>query len=328
VTEKRAADMGKKARLLFIGTPEFAIESLRVLLEGPFEVVGVVTQPDRPKGRGREPAPPPVKRLALEKGVRVYQPENVNSPDFIEKVKSLKVDLIVVVSFGKRLSKRLLEVPPLGCWNLHASLLPKYRGAAPVAWALVRGEKMTGVSIMKMEPSMDTGPVAATATLPILPGQNAGELEKKLSGLGARLLVKTLTQIVEGKVKLHEQDEAEATYAPKLKKSDGRINWNLSPQEIVNFIYGMNPWPGAYSILSHSGKSTRITVLDAVALPSREKGHARCGRIILASEEGIEVACKGGSVLLKKIQPAGKKAMSVADYLRGHSISLGDRFVE
>jgi methionyl-tRNA formyltransferase len=303
------------------------MESLRALVESAYPVVAVVTTPDKPSGRGLRPTPSSVKELAARLGLPVLESENVNSPEFMSRVKPLRPDLVAVVSFGQRLSKEFLEIPRLGCWNLHASLLPKYRGAAPISWAIICGEQLTGVTVIRMVPKVDAGPIASRASLPILPNQSAGELTERLATLGARLLVRTIGEIALGKVTAFPQDESEASFAPTLKKSDGRINWGLTPKELVNFIYGMNPWPGAFSYLHHEKKRTRMTVLEARVSSRRHAGgHARQGRILLASDEGLEVACKRGSILLASIQPEGRRPMSAADYLRGHSVSLGDRF--
>ncbi|MEI8355643.1 MAG: methionyl-tRNA formyltransferase, partial [Deltaproteobacteria bacterium] len=245
-----------KLRIIFMGTPEFACPTLQRLIDRDEEVIAVVTQPDRPKGRGQKMVPPPVKELAGKHGIPTLQPVKVRAPEFIEVIKGMNPDLIVVVAFGQILPKTLLEIPLLGCINVHASLLPRYRGAAPLNWCIINGEAETGVTTMLMDAGLDTGAMLLKKTTPIDPDENSQSLHDRLSLVGAEILSETINMLVTGKLAPEQQDDALTCYAPMLKKEDGLINWNKDALTIKNMVRGMSPWPGAFTWLE--GKMVKI----------------------------------------------------------------------
>lgn len=307
-------------RIVFMGTPDFAVPSLHRLIKEGYQVVGVVTQPDRPKGRKQILTPPPVKELALQYGIPVHQPEKIRRPEELTIVKEWAPDLIVTAAFGQILPKALLEMPKLGCINVHASLLPKYRGGAPIHYAVINGEKESGVTIMYMVEALDAGDIISQAAIPVDERDTVGTLYEKLRMLGADLLARTLPDIMAGKVKAIPQDPAQATYAPNIKREDELLNFSRSAQELYNQVRGLNPWPVAFTTLH--GQVIKVwwtewSSQDAKNLP---------GTIEAITEDGIEVATAKGRLILKEVQPAGKRRMSVADYLRGSSIEVGMRF--
>lgn len=302
-------------RIMFMGTPEFAAQSLRTMVEDGRNVVCVITQPDKPKGRGYEMAMPEVKKYALEKGIDVFQPETLKGGAILPLLEKYNPDIIIVVAYGKILPEYILEFPRLGCINIHGSLLPKYRGAAPIQRAVIDGEKKSGVTSMYMEKGLDTGDMLLWEEVEITPDMTAGELHDILAVLGGKVLLETLDKAENGTLNPIKQDDALSTYASQLTKAEGEIDWSKSNTEIINKIRGLNPWPMAYSFLN--GKRF---VIDA-ASPINENGTA--GSVIKASKDGIVVACGNGSVLIKNIKIEGKKKMSVEDYLRGHNIDTG-----
>jgi methionyl-tRNA formyltransferase len=307
-------------RIVFFGTPAFSIPVLKGLLEGPDRVVAVVTQPDRERGRGKKVSPSPVKELALQYELPVLQPENVKEAAFIEAVKKLDPDLFAVAAFGQILSKSLLEVPRMGGVNVHASLLPAYRGAAPIARAILNGEKTTGVTTMLMDEGMDTGDILIQSEIPI-EGVDTGEtLQEKLSSLGGRLLLETIEKMRTGSITPRLQDHSKATYAPPLKKEDGRIDWKKPAEEIDRQIRAFNPWPGGFSRLEN--RLLRIYRGEA------RKGESRAGdgSVVWVGSDFIEVQTGSGSFLIREVQPEGKRRMSVRDFLSGHPISVGTVF--
>lgn len=317
--------------IVFLGTSDFALPSLRSLVTSNHKILAVITQPDKPKGRSKLPCAPPVKVLANEYGLRVIQPENVNHEDTILLLKELYPDIIVVVAYGQKLSSQILSIPKYHCINIHASLLPKYRGAAPVNWAIINGEEVTGVSIMVMGERMDAGDIIAQRSLSIYPHETAGELEKRLALLGAEVLLSVLKLFENDAIELKSQDDANATYARKLKKENGRINWNQDAKKIYNFARGMTPRPGAYAFLSsHPHKverKSRVIILKTeidTSTPHRvdERGvrSAAPGSIIDISAKGIHVAAIDSSIWITMLQPEGKRAMSAAEFARGHNI--------
>ncbi len=313
----------KPYRILFFGSPEFAIPSLRALVESPDkedEVIGVVTQPDRPKGRGRQPAPPPVKELALKYGLPVYQPETVKDEAFLEEVERLAPDLLVVAAFGQILPKRLLEIPPLGGINVHPSLLPKYRGAAPIQWTLIRGETVTGVTIMRLSPRMDSGEILFQRAISIEPEDTFGSLHDKLATFGAEMLLETLHRMKRGMLNPVSQDESLATYAPKIKKEDCLIDWQKSAQEIANLIRGLDPKPGAYTYL----EGRLLKLFRPKVIPFTAK-NSQPGTILDAKKEGLQVATSSGILLVKELQLEGKKRLPVAEFIKGHPNLIGKR---
>jgi len=304
-------------RIVFFGTPSFAIPCLEGLFQGPDEVVAVVTQPDRERGRGRKKSPSPVKELALKHGVAVHQPEKVKEGSFIEAIKSLRPDLFVVVAFGQILPKPILEIPRSGAINVHGSLLPGYRGAAPIAWAILRGEKKTGITTMLMDEGMDTGDILMQAELPIEKEDDGETLQEKLSSLGAQLLMETIKRMKTSNISPLPQDHSKATYAPPLKKEDGRLDWKKRAEEIDLQIRAFNPWPGAFTgwekgLLKIYGGEVR-----------KGTSPKEPGSIIWIGSDFIEVSTGDGSFLIREVQPEGKRRMSVRDFLSGHRIAIG-----
>ncbi len=307
-----------KQRVIFMGTPDFALPSLHAICKSE-EVIGVVTQPDRPKGRGRTLTPPPIKVAALEKGIAVYQPERLKKdPHFTKTLSDLSPDLIIVVAFGQILPEVILKIPKYPCINVHSSLLPLYRGAAPIQWALVRGDAETGVTTMQMDAGMDTGPILLQQSLQIAPDETADMLSSRLADLGAALLLETVASLKEGKLKAVAQDEAKATMAPLLKKEDGLIRWEGSAQAVYNRWRGLMPWPGTMTFFgSDRWKIASLQVGDA------EGEWGGPGEVLKLSEKGLEVAAGRGYILIKGLQPEGKRKMTPREYAVGHHIDKG-----
>ena len=304
-----------KPRILFMGTPAFAIPALRLLHGQNYPIVGVVSQPDRPKGRGLKEVAPPVKILAQELGLPVYQPQKVKDQSFLKILQKLNPDIIVVAAFGQILPKAIIDYPPLKCLNIHPSLLPRYRGAAPLNWTIIRGEKKTGVTIMLMDEGMDSGDILLQEETPIGAAETYGELHDRLAELGATLLIKTIGQIFDGTIKRIPQNTSGVTFAPRLKKETGKINWNNNVSDIVNLIRGLSPAPTAYTHLD--GLSLKI--LTAVAQPGNVQQPP--GSVGTAGAAGLPVAASDGYVILKDVQLAGKKRMLIDDFLRGHHLN-------
>ena len=303
-----------KPRILFMGTPAFALPALRALHEQEYPIIGVVSQPDRPKGRGLKEVAPPVKILAQEFGLPVYQPQKVKDPSFMELLDLLRPEMIIVAAFGQILPKDVIEHPPLKCLNIHPSLLPKYRGAAPLNWQIIRGETKTGVTIMLMDEGMDSGDILLQEETPLGATETYGELHDRLAQLGATLLVKTIEQIAAGTAQRKQQDASSVTFAPLLKKETGKIDWNEKASAIVNRIRGLNPSPTAYTSLD--GLSLKI--FAAVAQPC--KIDQPPGTIGTVSTEGLSVVASDGYVTLKDVQLTGKKRMLISDFLRGYRL--------
>lgn len=303
-----------------MGSPDFAIPSLNLLYKAGENIKAVVTQPDRKKGRGLILTPPPIKIEAERMGLPVYQPERVREKGFINLLNSIKPDAIVVVAYGQILPVEILEIPRYGCINLHGSLLPKYRGAAPIQWAIIKGEKKTGVTTILMDSGMDTGVILLQKEIDIDPEDTAGTLSKKLSSIGADLLLKTIKGLEMGEIKPRPQDHSLATYAPLLKKEDGRIDWGKGAEEIKNLVRGMNPWPGAYTFLE--GRLIKIWDVDVISgQPDEVKGET--GRIIYAGKNGIMVSTGKDSILIKSLQLEGKQRTNSISFLQGHKIKVG-----
>lgn len=303
-------------RVVFMGTPEFAVPSLRTLASTE-RVSLAVTNPDRPSGRGRAMTPPPVKREALRLGIPVFQPEKARHPEAVQRIAAERPDLIVVVAYGQILPQSILDIPRLFCVNVHASLLPKYRGAAPINWAVARGETTTGVTIMRMDAGMDTGPMLHVRTLPIADEDTAATLFGKLAVLGAEALAEALAKLRDGTLVETPQDAALATYAPMLKKEHGRIDWSRPASEVRNLVRGMDPWPSAYT--SHGGKILKI--LSAAVC----EGRGEPGEVLSVDRDGIVVACGGGALRILAVQPEGGKAMPAWAYAQGRRIARGER---
>lgn len=303
--------------VVFMGTPEFAVPSLNKLIEN-FNVTAVFTQPDRPKGRGKRMTMSAVKEVAAHNNIPVYQPVRLKKDiETIEKLKSIKPDFIVVVAYGQILTKEILDIPKYGCINLHASLLPKYRGAAPINWAIINGEKETGNTTMMMDVGVDTGDMLLQSRLKIDDNITAGELHDLLKANGADLLCKTLNGIVEGNIMRKKQGESTTKYASMLDKKMARIDWSLSNFDIRNFIRGLNPWPVAYT--EYDGQNMKIYEAEILNEDSKHSP----GYIIDVCNDGVKVACGRGNLLLKVIQIPGRKAMKVSDYIRGHEVKSG-----
>ena len=304
-------------RIVFMGTPDFAAASLEKLIAEKFEVVGVFTQPDKPKGRGMELSFSPVKEIALAAGIPVFQPEKMRDGNALAQVRELQPDILVVVAYGRILPDDILAVPPLGAINVHGSLLPKYRGAAPIQWAVLNGDTVTGVSTMYLASEMDSGDIIYTEETPIGEKETSGELFDRLMQMGAELLVKTLRDIEAGTAPRHPQDHSQASYVHMLDKSLCPIDWNRSPREVLKWIYGLQPWPVATMELE--GKTYRVFGAE-YSTSCTDKAP---GTVISAGEKGIEIACSNGQTLyVTELQAPGKKRMRAADFLRGHALKL------
>jgi methionyl-tRNA formyltransferase len=313
-------------RIIFLGTPDFAIPSLAALLEAGHEVVAVVTQPDRPSGRRRKMTESPVKAFARERGLPVHSAEDVNDPAFVETLAELEPDLIVVAAFGQKLGPDILNLPRYGCINVHASLLPRHRGAAPVAHAILAGDSETGVTIMEMAESIDTGAILAQQAVPIGPSETAGELEERLAKLGARLLLGTIGKLAGGWSELIPQDEAQATRAPSLRKKDGLIDWSRPADSLDRFVRAMTPWPGAFTFWHRPQKQPlRLVVKDASPDTQRDDGTEAPGTVLSTDDDRLTVQAGEGVLHILRLQPAGKRTMPTGDFLRGHDIGPGSR---
>jgi methionyl-tRNA formyltransferase len=293
-----------------MGTPHFAVPPLQALVKAGHDIAGVVTRIDKPAGRGRAMAQPAVKVAALEMGLAVYQPKRVRDPEAVESLRRLVPEVIVVAAYGQILPKEILTLPKYGCVNIHASLLPLYRGAAPINWAIIHGETRTGNTIMQMDEGMDTGAILLQEAVPIDLKDTAGTLTDKLSALGAKLITAALPLIEAGKLTPVQQDGSKATLAPMLKKEDGLINWKLSTSEIHNRVRGLTPWPGAYTFLD----GTMVKILETEIL----RGSGEPGRIYQGTQGTLDVGTGSGLLRIIRVQPAGKKPMDAADFLRGH----------
>ena len=307
-------------RIVFMGTPDFAVGSLQALCEsGKHEIVGVVTQPDRPKGRGNKMLMTPVKEYALEQGLTVYQPQKVKTPEFVQTLRELQPELIVVAAFGQFLSRELLELPPHGCINVHASLLPKYRGAAPIQYAIIKGEKESGVTIMQMDIGMDTGAMLEKVVVPIAENTTMGELHDALREQGAALLLKVIDDIAAGTAVAEPQNDAEATYATLLNRSMEHIDWTKSAQEVHNLIRGFNPAPSTFTKLPN-GKSLKIWGSRL----TDKKSEAAAGTVVEAGKHSFFVACGSGVLEITEVQPESKKRMAAQVFLNGRGVAEGD----
>ena len=310
-------------RVLFMGTPDFAEESLKSLVEANYDVIGVVTNPDKPKGRGMKMVASPVKEYAEEKGLKIYQPEKVRkNVEFIEKIKNLNPDVICVVAYGKILPKEILEIPRLGCINVHGSLLPKYRGAAPIQWAVLNGDKTTGITTMYMDEGMDTGDMILKQEVEIGENETTGELWNRLSKIGGELLVKTLKEIEKGTATREKQGD-DFTTAPMLSKEMAKIDWNKkTAQEIKNLVRGLNPIMGAYTFLN--GKKIKFWKVDLAKedeIMVENLDFLGNGVVLLSdSKDGLYIKAKDGIIKVLEIQGENAKRMSIQDYLRGNKI--------
>ena len=308
----------KRFRVVFMGTPEFAVPCLAALVEQT-EVIGVVTQPDRPRGRGQRLVPSPVKSWAAEHGLPVYQPEKLKAEDSVKLLEDLNPELIVVVAFGQILPQRVLDIPAYGCINVHASLLPRYRGAAPMQWSIINGESKTGVTTMFMDAGLDTGDMLLRQEVEISENMTLAELHDRLMDSGARLLMETLEQLSAGTLQREKQVDADSDYAPMLTKETGHIDWRKSAREIHNLVRGLDSWPGAYTFLgSQKYKIWRTRLM--------EQEHGAAGEILQADDKGLLVAAGSGALQILELQAPNGKRMPAVEYLRGHAIELPARF--
>lgn len=303
----------KKNSIIFFGTPEFAVPTLKFLISKGERISLVITQPDKPKGRGKIVQPTEVKKIALQYSLPFLQPEKIRDEGFIEKLKVIKPEFAIVVAYGKILPKEILQIPKYGCINLHASLLPKYRGAAPIQWALINGENITGVTTMLIDEGLDTGPILLQKVIPIDEEDNALTLSERLSATGAELVYETIKGIREGTITPQPQ-KGESTYAPQLKKEDGKINWNTSAKDIFNLIRGTYPWPCAYCFF----KGERVKMIKAEILEEESNPG-----LILKTKEDLIVGTGKGALKILLIQPEGKKIMTAKEFTCGRKINEG-----
>jgi len=319
-----------------MGTPDFSVPALKALVEAGHQVIAVVTQPDKPKGRGKEVQMTPVKIQAMEYGIPVYQPAKVREASFVEVLKGLEADVYVVIAFGQILPKSVLDLPRLGCVNIHASLLPKYRGAAPIQWCVIDGEKETGITTMMMDVGLDTGDMLEKAVIPIEEKETGGSLHDKLSMAGGDLILSTLKKLEEGTLVRTPQTDEGTCYAKMLTKSLGDIDWNQGAVSIERLIRGLNPWPSAYTMWN--GKTIKIWAADVIAgreaadflsesgVPA-ETGTAP-GTVVCSDKRGLVVCTGGGLLSIRELQMEGKKRMDTPAFLRGYPIPAGDVFVK
>lgn len=306
-------------RIVFLGTAEFACPSLEALLASPHELLGVVTQPDRPSGRGRKTISSPVKSLARGAGLPVFQPEKLRDPASVEHLESLRPDLMVVVAYGQILSAAVLAVPPKGCVNVHGSLLPKYRGAAPIARAILGGEARTGVTTMFLDPGMDTGPILMTEETGIGEEDTAGTLHDRLSHIGAALLLRTLDSLERNSLAACPQDSSQATYAPKIEKEEARVDWGTPARHLFNLLRAFDPWPGAFT--TWQGRKMK---LFQPRWAGDEQGQSP-GTVVRASAEGILISSSDGLLLVRQVQLESRPRMGVAEFLQGYPLQAGTR---
>jgi methionyl-tRNA formyltransferase len=307
-------------QIVFFGTPSFAIPTLKNLIQGPDEMAAVVTQPDREKGRGKKVTPSPIKELALQHGLKVFQPESVKDEVFQKELRTLKLDLFVVAAYGQILSKTLLAIPKYGAVNVHASLLPKYRGAAPIVWAILRGEELTGVTMMKMDEGMDTGDILLQAEVPIGERDTFQTLHDRLALLGAELLLKTVEKMKAGNLQSIQQDHSKATDAPPLRKEDGHIDWRKGAKEIDHHVRAFDPRPGAYT----EWERHSIKIFKGEVRQGTPQG--RVGAVTWVGSDWIEVETGKDFFLIQEVQLEGKRRMNVREFLAGHFIPVGTVF--
>lgn len=306
-----------KLRIVFMGTPDFSVPSLEKLAQAGYDIAAVYSQPDKQRGRGKKVTFSPVKEKALELGIPVFQPDSMRSDDVIEQLRSLAPDVIIVIAYGKILPKAVLDIPKYGCLNVHGSLLPKYRGAAPIQWAVLNGDAVTGVSTMYLDREMDTGDVIYAEQTPVGEFETAGELFDRLAVMGADLLVRTLRDVDAGVAPRTPQDHSAATYTRPLTRDDSPIDWDQSPRAIIKHICGLEPWPVATAELG--GQTFKIHAADY----SDRTTHKAPGTIVAAGKDGVTVACADGeTVRITQLQAPGKKRMSAADYLLGHTLPV------
>ena len=309
-------------RIIFMGTPDLAAASLRVLLrESAFQIIAVVTQPDRPKGRDLKLQPSPVKQLALEAGLPVLQPEKARDEKFIEQLRALQPELIAVAAFGQILPKAILELPRLGCLNVHTSLLPKYRGASPIQSAILNGDPITGVTIMQMDVGLDTGDILTQRATPIRDEDNAQTVHDRLAEMGAALLVETIHGLAAGKITARKQDSTQATHVAKIRKEDGNVNWNQPARAIWNRIRAFTPWPGAFTYLPAQPQSLLLKLWGAEIVSTR--GNA--GEVLSADKSGIVIGCGEEALRVTILQREGGRRMTAQEFLSGNLLAVGTK---
>jgi len=324
-------------RIIFMGTAELSCASLEMLARHPqFQIAGVVTQPDRPKGRELKPQPSPVKSLALKLGLPVLQPARARDEKFIAELRELKPDLIVVVAYGQILPQGILDLPRFGCLNVHTSLLPKYRGAAPIQWAIANGDGETGVTIMQMDAGLDTGPIISQAATAILAADDSIALHDRLARLGADLLVQTIPDYVAGKIQPQPQPAEGSTYAAKIKKEDGRIDWSQPASQIWNRLRAFTPWPGAFTFLPEQSPMGRAssradattTKLHLLKIWKAEivEESGGAGEVLSADKTGIVVGCGKGALRILELQREGGRRLTAAEFLAGHALKTSEKF--
>ena len=315
-------------RIVFFGTPEFAVPSLEALLDSGREPILVVSQPSRPSGRGRKLQAPPVARLAQRRGIPVLQPRRVRSKAFLDTMRELRPQLAVVVAFGQIFPQKLLDIPDHGCINVHASLLPAYRGAAPIQAAIAAGEERTGVTIMKMDAGMDTGPMLGKAALEIGPEETAEELSGRLARLGGKILLSTLEALEEDRLRAEAQGEEGVSYAPQIRREDGLVDWTVTAEELAGRLRAFTPWPGLTAVL----RGERVKLLRAEALAAdagggEAEGPSEAGRYLGLRGGRLAVRCGGGTVLgVGRLQRAGRKPLAARDFANGERLVVGERF--
>ena len=302
-------------KIIFMGTPDFAAASLEALIDSRHEIQAVVTQPDKPKGRKGELTPSPVKVVAEEKGIKVYQPLKVRDEEFVETLRAYNPDVIVVVAFGQIIPLSILKMPKFGCVNIHGSLLPKYRGAAPIQWAVLDGEKETGITTILMDEGIDTGDILLKKTIKIDTDETSGSLFDKLMALGAETILETLDELEKGNLTPTKQGESPTVYAKMLTKAMGLIDFTKSAKELDCFVRGMDPWPSAYTLLS--GKTLKLWKVRAV------EGSGKAGSVINIDKESFTIACGEGAIEVLEVQLEGKKRMSAGDFLKGSTLNIG-----
>lgn len=307
-------------KIIFMGTPDFSVGTLEALIAAGHEITLVVSQPDKPKGRGHELQPTPVKEAALKHGLPVYQPKKVRDPEVIGKLRETEADVIVVIAFGQIIPKAILEMKQYGCINVHASLLPKYRGAAPIQWAVIDGEKESGVTIMQMDEGLDTGDMLLKGSLELAADETGGSLFDRLSTLGANLCAEALEKLPKGELKPEKQGESPTEYARMLTKDMGNLNWNESAEKLERLIRGLNPWPSAYTKLGD--KTLKIW---SARVCERADENAACGEITSVTKETVCVACGEGALEITELQLQGKKRMDTGAFLRGYHLEPGTR---
>jgi methionyl-tRNA formyltransferase len=312
----------ERLRIIFMGTPELAAASLEALLrQVDFEVVAVVTQPDRPKGRELKLQPSPVKQIALRAGLPVLQPDKARDEKFIAELRHYRPELIAVAAFGQILPKSILDLPLCGCLNVHTSLLPKYRGAAPIQRAILDDEPETGVTIMKVDVGLDTGEIIAQEKTPIAPEDNSQTLHDRLARIGADLLVRTIPDFAEGKIRPRPQPAEGVSYAHKIKKEDGRIQWDLPARTIWNRVRAFTPWPGAFTSISDQPQPKLLKIWEALAV----SGSGSAGEILEADQNGVLIACGSGALRVLSLQKEGGRRMVVKEFLAGHPLKAGTK---